>query len=839
MLKKRILASTMASVMALGSVSLVAFADDKVEAPKTESVSKDQLEKYLESLEDFIDNELDDYGSNLSEQFEDAYEAAQVVVDDKDTDADDATAAYQMLKAVQGKLVHHTVEELEDLVKDYKTERDSENILNDDDTLTDYIWDADTYAEFEDAYDVAKDSLEETDQRAINDAYTNLETAINNLDENDVVTRREFISTYNKFVKLAEEFENYEDWRRGKATVGVNSGQMDDDGDGNNGRLSFEGKTLEFGELKDIVYGKSNTVPQSLKKEAYNGGTAGKTDTKTTWIAVGTPNTDTVQSFVSDQRDRFLAVKSADKTTDGNIVKAYKAAKAAVEVFEGWEVDNVKKSSKSSCEKLLDDYRDDLIKTVYAGADASKSSSPTDVDKLLKAIMDKGTSGDVTSIKGNASGTVEVVLAAKKTLTFKVNTETGKINLKADGKSYEDSTGTAKTIGSVDATAAQTIDITDLLPLNATLIDTGVDTVITSNFTTKANSVDVTSTNKIDFADAMKSFESLVANETAKTPTDWGTALAAGENPEKIDTNNVVTENTGKSTAYQLVYRALAYALADAYPSEDEYSRNDVEKLLDEAEEILVITYDSATFETENTALDKVWRAGHEWYGVARKTKGYKASTAVKVDGKYLNDSSTVFISASDGSDKAAANGLTATTVYNKLNSAYKDLKKKLEGYKYSYGDIAETITEVSEGLDKKAYGASTDTIKAAAADIAYRLSTLNDTKVGTDNVFDDDRNFIAYNRLNKNGKDGEKALYKNYEALLKAMEEATAAPEKGAGDVDGDGEVTLDDAKMILDAYVGSVTLTADQTKAGDMDGDGDADLVDAQAIVNAYVGL
>ena len=78
MLRRRILASAMASVMALTSVAVVASAEETVSAVK----SKADLEAYVKSFDSFRENELYDYGSISGENFLSALEYADNVLAD-------------------------------------------------------------------------------------------------------------------------------------------------------------------------------------------------------------------------------------------------------------------------------------------------------------------------------------------------------------------------------------------------------------------------------------------------------------------------------------------------------------------------------------------------------------------------------------------------------------------------------------------------------------------------------------------------------------------------------------------------------------------------------------
>lgn len=57
----------------------------------------------------------------------------------------------------------------------------------------------------------------------------------------------------------------------------------------------------------------------------------------------------------------------------------------------------------------------------------------------------------------------------------------------------------------------------------------------------------------------------------------------------------------------------------------------------------------------------------------------------------------------------------------------------------------------------------------------------------------------------------------------------------RATGDVDGDGQITMSDANMVVNHYLGNATLS--DVKAADVDGDGKITMSDANAIVNMYL--
>lgn len=808
MLKKRILASTMASVMALSSVSVVAFAED-VETPKTEAVTRKQLEEYLKSLEDFVEKDLDDYGTTMSEYFEDAYNAADVVVNDKDATADDVTAAYQMLKAVKNSLRIYTSEELKDLVDDNQRIRDTENELNEE--FGDEIYTETTWDEFESAFDTAADCLEETDSKIINDAYADLDAAVKGLTEKDSVTKSAFRSTYNKYIDLVDEMEDYEDWRRGKATVGGNKLSFKDDSSPAKEYKdkSFKGEIITFGELKKIVKGSSDELPVSMKEDLTKTYTeADLTDDagNDNWITFGGyGSASDLRDDIENAYQKFVTEKSSNKTTMTEIVKSYEAMETAIEIFKGWEVDSVKRGSKSAIDNLIDDYHDQIVSKLLEENSTAFDAMIIALDNQLSAAGTPVTDiGDITELS-KADNKVKVLANAgvPANTTINLDPETGWLLLDDSGEYVATAGASTKTVKVQDGD-----DLTEYMPLDEDIISTTLDKFCKSG-------------TGLVLSDGMSAFVDCKTQDELDSGRRYDTAVGT-----TIDSRKTLNENSTKSAAYPLVYRVIKYALDDIFPSEDEYTKRDVAQLVSDSRNLIEKTGDAAKFAAKNSTLDQYSKAAKEWVAKANGTKGYKDGDEVTYnDGRY-DIASTI------------CSGKNATAVYKALEKKYDDLEKALKKYPISYGDIAETIVEVAEGIDGNSYGAKADEIKALAETVAYELSTLKEPAKDDCEVFDDDRNFIFYNRLNVDDSpsEGEKALKKNYDALLKAMEEATAAPAT-VGDVDADGVVGLLDVKLLVDAYAGNATLTADQITAGDVDGDGDADLADAKAILNEYL--
>ena len=287
MLRRRILASAMASVMAIGSVAVVASADETATAVKNVKTKAD-LEAYVKSFDSFRENELYDYGSISGENFLSALEYADNVLADAESNADDYTSAYAMIEAVRNKLVIYTAEQLSTLIDKCKKAYESDNIYNDE--LGDAIYDADTFDTFENAYEEAESVLDSADSRLITDAYEKLDAAYNGLKKLDTVSKAQFRAALKDYeTALKKEFA-YDSWRVG-TIEGSNSADF------GWGFWAYDGETVAYGTLYEHVV--------SLKKD------------------------------ISDAYAELDEIKALSVTSQVNLVDAYMACKKATAVLNG------------------------------------------------------------------------------------------------------------------------------------------------------------------------------------------------------------------------------------------------------------------------------------------------------------------------------------------------------------------------------------------------------------------------------------------------------------------------------------------------------------------------
>ena len=789
-MKKRIFAASMASVMALSSVSVVAFADETVKADAKESVTKAELKEYVASFDAFLEDDIFEYGTIQSEQFQHAIDyATNVAASSKATDVE-VNAAYQMVKSVRASLQPYTAAQLQELINDNKDIMDSNNIMNE--KLGDRIYTTESYEKFEGAYNDATSYVGSDDGRLITDMYIGLKEAIDGLVKNPAITKAKYRAILKDYeaIKLSEK--DYEPWRRGTVSVNPVTGTNFTAANPAEYELT-KAAYVTYGDLLDIVTGASTTKIVSgtnddkTKWEVFNNsGTA-------TWIDNG-GKTD-VDTYIHEIYDDFDKIATSNKTTDEAIVAGYNAAEEAVKVFASWKADATDRSVQSDIDKTINKYRAKLVKSYKAtwiSTTAATFAGGTADPNIIKDALDKDGKW----------------LVKADVLEVNIDKKTGLMLV--DNKAY---------IGE-DKSDDETVLVrkfykgADLVPYIP---------VFSGDIKDDTNAV--TSDDGTNLEDeAKKAFEIV---------EDYKGAVAAGGKPDNfkaaynnngdttdttaclkdIDVNNVVSKATGSRTEYTLINRYLTYALSDLYPeaeADKKYTRADVKALIEATYVLCEQTGDSETFNVVHMDAVKARQEALDWLAAANAKKDYKDYEPV------------------DGANT------DSTTVYNKLYTAYDALKVKFDLYPKSYGEIEEKISEVSVALDAGSYN-DAETIKTCLEAVAKNLAVL-DAKDDTNKAFTFDREFIAYNRLyiGEDATNTEKALSESL-ALLDEAIKADKKPDVVKGDLDSDGVVSANDALLALKAASEAITLTDAQKAAADLDDDGYVTAFDALAILKA----
>lgn len=790
-MKKRIFAASMASVMALSSVSVVAFADE-TKADFGEAVTKAELKELLATIEKDIDKGVyDEYGTKFGEIFTKAFEAAKLAIEDGNDD--DITAAYQVLKSVLAKKQDVTNAVLKELVGELSGKYNKGNIINDE-LEDDYYYEPDTWAAFANAYEEAEIACDSDNKTEVCDAYFTLYDADAALKATTQVTKTKLNEAYKAYREVIEQKNKYEDWRRGTATESVNSGSTDIV------KPDFKNTLVTFGDLFGIISGASNAT------------TLGGKSVTGTWIKFADTTATELEDSIDTTFKKFMGLKTATKTANAEIVNAYNACQDAVRVYNGWKVDDVRRGSKASFEALIRTNA-----TTLWTLDLDKDGTADALAGAQDAAFFGAVPGTATwSIK---DGKIYLNNGTSSDIVVKLD-ENSKMAYAADGKFTDGAGANPKTVA---VPKNGKLDVTKYMP------EFNLKTAGTAYLGYLDGKCKADGNFGVTLTDALQAKENIAAVEAAKVDVDYSVNFDKTANGTTTDValskeyNNImaVTAKSNSAAAYSLAYRILEYALKDIIPAPDaSYKKSDVKAYVAKANDLLKEAENSATFATESADLATALAATAEWLAAASK-KDYVEYEAVNY---------TAVKTKGDIDD-----GATSTMVWKEIDKEYTALSKKLANFPYSYEEIVGTIADVAEGLDAKAYGNSADAVKAALEKVAYDLVTLKTATATANNPYDEDTYaFIKYNRVHKSETDSQKALVADYKALLKTVEDAGKS-DVTKGDIDGDGVVSALDALAALKAASEAITLTDAQKAAADVDGDGYVTALDALAILKA----
>ena len=857
MLRRRILASAMASVMAIGSVAVVASAEETA-AATTQVKTKADLEAYVKTFEKFRTDGINDYGSKSGDRFIAMCDFAENVIADAASTVDDYTAAYKMLEAVYNKLKIYTAEELKTLINENKKIYDTNNIMNEEYGDAIYKDDKSQWTNFSNAFENAQSVVGSADSRIISDAYEELADAKSKLKALDAVTKAQF-RTAMKNLETALQLEyKYDAWRRGTIVDSTWSVQW-----------AFDSSTYAWGSIFYAVQGKVANIDA--------------------------------------QYEDFINRKSVNKTTNEDIVNACQGAVKYTTVLNSFVPDDATRGSKSSVKALLDQYHGLLVHD-YA---------TTAADALYAEAVSKGGIKDANgwsatvtsmSVATAAAGLLPNDVTAEKTISASLSVKPqNKIWIITNKDGYAN---IYDANGAYDATmVAAAIVKSDSKPSVAE----GLKAVAVN----KNSSVELSKYIKVDAADVIDSVSDVdnhLKNDIydGDGEKDWATGGVKGGyeittgkywmNPSPsivgswileswsagaftttdntsvtsyvtldkamqlaefylnagkddwassdiydIDDTGAIAKDSakGSSTEWTLVNRFLKYALEDKYKgSTGSHTKAEISKLIEDCYELVEKTGDAAMFSYNNANLTAVRQDALEWLKAANKDKKYKDNDSTYDFGSKHYDS---------------------TKVYDALNGAYNELKNDYDAFTVSFGDIYYRLAEVADLIDNGEIEA-TDAIKAAMEDVAYKLvvaeSLDDEIGVAIDNdVFTTDYTINKVNRVYTKGGEyyqsldidsqntgltvpdstdadnvaaySHNELYKAYTTLDTEVKKQTD-PEVKLGDVNGDGVVNALDASAILKAVVAN---TAIDVKVGDYNADGAVNALDASAILKAVV--
>lgn len=319
-MKKRILASTMASVMALSAAGTTLISSAAVADFKNNSVTKAELKTFLtdKKIVNLAENDgIEEYGSISGANFMKAYDFANTVVGSTDYNDDDATVAYLMLKAAKAALKQYNKTALAALVSECRPIYDTENLLNEN---NDAIYAEDIWSDFVDAFENAESFTDSDDIRVTTDAYEELD-AVKQPKKKTQKTKKQIDAARAAYEKALQREFDFQPWQRG--TV-VDSKVSD-----------FNGKSFAWGTLYE--YAKS------------------------------------VESSATDAYNKFNAIKGITVTSDDAIVNAVNDLEKITSVLNSFKGTAFEAGSSTKTNSLLKKYHGQLV---YTFIDTSVGINP-------------------------------------------------------------------------------------------------------------------------------------------------------------------------------------------------------------------------------------------------------------------------------------------------------------------------------------------------------------------------------------------------------------------------------------------------------------------------------
>ena len=406
MLRRRILASAMASVMALSSVAVIANADET----KT-TKDKADLKALVESFEDIRNKDIYEKGSVSAERFLGALEYAENVLADPDATAKDYTAAYLMVEALKN-MDSYTAAQLADLIKKWQGVYDKQNILNDEIGDSEY----DNFDKFQEAFDAATRLVNSDDVRLTTDAYLDLETAAANLSKKAGVKKSEFRTALKAYEAIIGKVNAYDTWRRGTIS---------------HGKIAWgASKTMTYNDLYVAVMG--DGVAEDIKGDNWD-----VLELGTKKMLDGTAAPADALVYIRNMYDEFDQIKSASYTTNDEILAAYKTCLLATEVFNAWTVDATTRANKAKVDALLKQYHSQIVAEF-------KATSAEDLYTVL--------GGDVAKIAGWTDAAHNYAGAAIKS--------PNRVTITVDADGYYDPAGTKNVVVAKNSDILRFIKVT-------------------------------------------------------------------------------------------------------------------------------------------------------------------------------------------------------------------------------------------------------------------------------------------------------------------------------------------------------------------------------------------
>lgn len=749
MLRRRILASAMASVMAIGSIAVVANAED--ETATKEVKSREELDAFVKGFDDVIKNKIYDYGTNAAKNFQDAYDYAVNVLADNYAEPKDFTVAYAMLESVANP-VPRTVDDLKRLLDICKSTYESDNILNEE--LNDLVYDEGTFSDLQKAYVQAESALTSTDGCFINDSYDELDNAIGSLKEKTYITKAQFRNALKSYEALIQKQNDYDPWRRG--TV---SGYFDDDYTQNYWAVKEQGLTGEpatFGCVVNVIkYGTGAWGATVLTKPVESG-------------------LDVID-YLNDVYKDLDSKKSISKTTDDKYIDAYNTALRAVEIFNNFKPDAEERANKASVTKLLEKYHKQLVAR-YATTKAEAVYKIVNKDEHGNSLTPKADWQDAGNKYYAASLTNEGLRG-----TFPIGDDGAGVTVasKGDLLKYVD----------VDSDVVKEYIDFDLYAKKAdgSYTDDGWNAKVKDEALVKA----------LTLVEEYMDGEYAGIHEIDKTG-----AVIEGKESGTVKEWTLVSR--------YLTY-ALEDIFKTSAPTT--YSKSDVSKKIDLAYEWIEKTGDAYVFNDVHVKLVKAVQNAHNWMKDANSDKLYKDITKYDFGGEDLNATAVVNkmdAAIKAVTDKYADYKYSYQEIYDEIASVKEKIDEneynKTQGLTDALVATAKALSTVAPEEGNEAFtadrewvgynrlrtsggaNASEKALKSAYETLLAEVEKAQVKAVHGDVDEDGDVDFI------------------DAQIVLKAYVEGTVDTlKKETADYDQDGDIDIIDASAILKAYVNS----------------------------------
>ena len=895
MLRRRILASAMASVMAIGSIAAVASAEDTAVATANVK-TRDDLASYVKSFDKFRENEIYDYGSLAGEDFLDALEYADNVLADSSATTIDYTVAYSMIDSVYTELLKHkyTADQLKDLIKKYQKDYDTNNILNDE--LGDTRWSPESFSEFENAFDDATAVASSSDSRIITDAYEVLEDKHSKLSALTAVTKKDFRTALKAYETALQKEFAYDSWRRGTIK---NSGWQ------------FDGKNFAYGLIYNYVASANETI--NAKYEILDQIKELNTTTQTDIVDAYNDcvlATSVLNGFTADDTNRATKanVKTLMNTYHGRLVYDYNTTAARdlyAEIVKKIGKTNVHNKTGDNYSYTIDKKKPALDSTSsniwYVTGDGKLNSAELTIKSDKKFYIALDADGFALGVSLNDSKTETQLLSEANNTTYTpagkkmyYTTEAGIAELSKDGKvvdtkPFEAGTlvreedwgycldGTWYTVkgtinvepamsGFAGATsfklvnAGTTVDLTSYVDVTAADLAANEKPSSlnnrkgngyfeakdeTENWTALKDVAHVKSATWDDDGEIVNS-----SGDTVRTYVTLDNAFKVAENyldaktDDDFTVSGIIVSGNDKTLALDTISALDNKTLKGSsqewtlvyrnlkYALSDKYDSTTCNHTKKDVEELIEKAYDLA----DKTGDAALFEYNHNQLVDARQDALDWVKAANKI--KTYKDNVTYV--------EVGSQSFIADKVYHKLKDYYDVLADEYENFKYSFGEIYDYINEVKTMIDDGKLTA-TDALVKKLADASYYLSTVESlvvadstTKDGTysseytfndNDAFTSDRMFQEFNRVFTFAKNDPDGYKFQYKAN-------TWLKVKGVKDYSGNPNVNYTHFQLKTayeDLLLEVKAQLEPDVKVGDVNKDGKVDALDAAKILIA----